>query len=74
MYQKTDAVMKQNKYDMQDKIQRELYAETERTLPALEYCRAPKKVMEKKAREVKEQVEEVVRKVKGLKSGRRRLR
>ena len=47
-YQQTDAVRKQNKYIMQDKIQTELYDEIDRILPALQYCLAPKKVMEKK--------------------------
>ena len=47
-YQKTDSVTKQNRYIMQDKIQQELYEDIDAILPALEYCLAPKKVMEKK--------------------------
>ena len=34
--QKTESVTKQNKYIMQDKVQRGLYEEIERILPALE--------------------------------------
>ena len=47
-HQKTDTVCTQNKYIMQEKLQRDLYEEIDRILPALEYCLAPKKVMEKK--------------------------
>ena len=47
LYQKTEAVMKQNAFVMNESIRREFYDEIEAVLPALQYCLAPKKVLVK---------------------------